>query len=274
MKMTGRVKGLIFCLGIFLLFANTPAEAREKMFLLQDQCVRCHLLAENQGREHPVVAWKKSAHFRPDTSCADCHGGDRFFTMEFKKGHMGIPSPAETLAICVKCHEKEKADFENRFTGRAGNYACTVSCVHCHGHHQVEKAHAGLVDENACGTCHAFSRADRIRKRLEATQELFGAVRTNLMEREEAGFPVLDAQKKLNDLEKSFTRAFHAVPMETLDRRLSLEVLLPLEELKKRTNHKPVRNWRWHGLIILAVLFAAAFLAGLYLKSVNKKGKP
>ncbi len=258
---------------VLALPAFSGAWAQNKMFLIQDQCVRCHLLAENRGQEHPVVAWKQSVHFRPDTSCADCHGGDRLYTMEFKKGHMGIPGDSETYAMCVKCHQTEKTDFENRFIGLATHYKCTVSCVHCHDHHQVEKAHSDLVNTTNCGKCHDFSKAANIRARMEEADDLLAAVRQNIAYKKEKGFPVESDQKHLAAIEKAYARTFHAVPMGGVEARLQKEIIGPLTEIKKRTSRYQVSAWRAQGVVVVLFLLVVALLAGLYLKNLRTRNK-
>ncbi|MBW1989873.1 MAG: hypothetical protein JRI97_10055, partial [Deltaproteobacteria bacterium] len=130
------------------------ARGEEPLFVLQDACVRCHLLGEDGRKDNSVLAWKQSVHFSAQSSCADCHGGDRLLYMDFAKGHMGLPTRAEALAACAKCHPALADPAATRPVAFGRQDTCTADCITCHGYHAVQKPGAHLLNAANCDPCH------------------------------------------------------------------------------------------------------------------------
>jgi hypothetical protein len=245
--------------------------ASEKVFLLQDSCVRCHFLCENKAKENSVIAWKKSVHFRPDSGCSDCHGGDRFFYMDFKPGHMGIPDRAQTVVMCEKCHEPQVHDFVQRRRPVPGKTMCAATCVNCHGYHRVAKADSGIITKTTCGGCHSLEPAQKIFSATKAVETTMDAVKEKRGQYQEAGFPVRSIKTELESIQRQYSRAFHSVPLSKLEEHLASRIMDSLHGLMEKMERSTPAKWWAQGVAALAFLAAVIILLAFFQKAVNKR---
>jgi Cytochrome c3 len=132
---------------------------------LNEQCMMCHedqSLKDQGGRSVFVKKElvENSVHGRSGLSCVSCHA-DLESAKDFPH--------AEKLAKvnCASCHGETQKQFDSSVHADAtvGREAQAVSCVSCHGYHDVveseevrSKTHP-LNQPETCGTCH-FSRVN------------------------------------------------------------------------------------------------------------------
>ncbi len=240
----------------------------EKLFVLQDNCVKCHLWSESTLGENSVVQWKNSVHFRPGSACADCHGGDRLFSMEFKKGHMGVPNPHETVAMCEKCHAQEVRDFVNRPLPQDPEKACTLSCVDCHGHHRVEAAHGGLVNTSACGQCHTPEKAASLMETIGKTEAVFAATEKRISSHQQAGLPTESLTEELGTIQRRYAQSFHKMRLSTMETFLNINIQEALTDLEQKTNVMTPKKLQMRAMVVVGFLALLSLVLGLYLRSL------
>ncbi len=192
-----------------LALAASSVAVAQGSFMERDMCVRCHLLGPNLGAPNPVLSWRRSAHFRPDSSCADCHGGDRHFYAGLQRGHIGLFGPDETVEMCGECHPRETALQRGRAPVSESGYKCTVSCVHCHGYHEVEESDTGLINERTCGRCHAFDKAAAQKKALDAVTARMELIEKRVRSLKEERFPSGGAEIELAKAGEELSETVH-----------------------------------------------------------------
>lgn len=155
-----------------------------------ETCGQCHA---DQRAFYLATAHRKTleASFPPDRSgCEACHGGGRAHTelhlaaaRLYKDGkaaearalyadtsrsqaarmrNFSAMSPADSSAVCLKCHEGAQGKNEERFNFRRSEHARHgVGCLDCHSSH-APKAAEFLVrntQPNLCFTCHTDQKA-------------------------------------------------------------------------------------------------------------------
>jgi Cytochrome c552. len=143
-------------------------------------CFNCHTRIDNT--QHDIAtAWQASVHGQAGVTCADCHGGDPksdevTVAMSDAAGYRGVPSRAETVALCGTCHSdvdrmrqyqiptdqysKYKSSVHGQQLLAKGDSRVAI-CTDCHGVHDVKKASdptAKVYPLNVpalCASCHA-----------------------------------------------------------------------------------------------------------------------
>ncbi len=240
-----------------ILWCAPAARAAEPLFALQDACVRCHLVEERQQSQNTVLAWKRSVHFRAESSCADCHGGDRLLYMDFKKGHMGVPSRAEALAACGRCHEKEASLAASRPLATVKGPACPADCVTCHGFHEVKKPDPSMLNKKNCGTCHAMGGVEKILGTARAARERLDALQADLDARLAAHLPSRRARRQLDEARELNTATFHGTAPENMAAAFAGEVLPRLENVSRSLERTEPGRWRLQGAVVTGFLLLA-----------------
>ncbi len=250
---------------VLLLAALAPISAAaedEPLFLLSDACVRCHLTCERGAYDNTVTAWRDSVHFRPDVTCADCHGGDRYLSLPtFRKGHMGVPGPGAIVPMCGRCHTREADDFLRRIGAPRDRPLCTASCVDCHGSHRVEKAEAAqIVSPARCGTCHSFDKARESASAVARAGALFSAVKKAIAERKRKNLPTESAEIELARIRLEYAAAFHSSLAPYLAGEIDSKTVASLKNLSARLAEESPGRWKWQGLLVLAFLAVVMFV--------------
>jgi nitrate/TMAO reductase-like tetraheme cytochrome c subunit len=130
-----------------------------------EQCLMCHedqSLKDQAGRSLFVKKElvENSIHGRSGLSCVSCHA-DLESVKDFPH--------AEKLAKvnCASCHGETQKQFDSSVhaDAKVGREAQAVSCVSCHGYHDVVESKAvrskthPLNQPETCGTCH-YSRVN------------------------------------------------------------------------------------------------------------------
>ena len=152
-------------LGLFLLLLSPALGSLFAADDLNEQCLMCH---EDQSLKnqagHSVFVRKElvenSVHGKSGVSCVNCHAD-----LESVKD---FPHAARLAKVnCATCHDKAQKQFDNSVhaDARVGGESQAVSCVSCHGYHDVveskevpSKTHP-LNQPETCGRCH-FSRVN------------------------------------------------------------------------------------------------------------------
>ena len=256
---------------VVLMLWSTSLFAADKLFLLQDACVRCHLLCGERSKENSVIAWKKGVHFRPDSGCSDCHGGDRLYYMDFQPGHMGIPDRSQTVPMCEKCHQPEVRDFVNRRRPGAGIKMCTVSCADCHGYHLVNNADGGLINDTTCGGCHSPDKAIIIISAMKTAESRMAAIEGKIDHYEKNGFPVTTLKRELEEVRRQYARSFHNQEISRLEGHITEKTMDSLENLEREMKKSNPSKWRIQGVMVLSFLAAVLAVLVFYQQTSRKR---
>jgi len=148
----------------------------------KNSCATCHARLTRSASALPSLQFREDVHRDLGFTCADCHGGDptsddQSQAMSPARGYRGVPTGAEVIARCAKCHSD--AAFMHRFAPRqrvdqASEYASSVhgkrlatgdtqvaTCASCHGAHGIRLVHdakSPVFPTNVaatCGSCHS-----------------------------------------------------------------------------------------------------------------------
>ncbi|MFB3855213.1 MAG: DmsE family decaheme c-type cytochrome [Vicinamibacterales bacterium] len=150
--------------GLLVLSAASHARAQatpQATWSVSD-CQSCH---------EPVftAVYARSAHAKPDQSCAKCHQNVAEHVKAKMAGETGGPVPSikslpakEVGETCLTCHEKS-----NQLSWHDSMHARRdVSCTSCHSVHFAKSNQAQLktrTDAETCFTCHKSERAKSMR---------------------------------------------------------------------------------------------------------------
>lgn len=154
--------------------SDLPAQQR-----INDQCMICHLEADDLEVVEPAARWPSDVHFAAGLTCTGCHGGDARAT-EVTVAHAGMvaaPSRERIPDMCGRCHANQEFmrsydpdiridQVEAYYTSRHGELlrqgdGNVATCVDCHDTHGIRSAstttspiYPANVPET-CGACHA-----------------------------------------------------------------------------------------------------------------------
>lgn len=257
------MKRILF-ISILILF-TAQAQAADSLFLLQDTCVRCHLTSESPGTGNSVISWKKGVHFGPDTSCAECHGGNKFLYMKFKKDHMGVPKGSEINDMCGKCHVNEIEATKTRVKFKnPTKKACEATCVTCHSHHEVEKANLSVINKGNCGKCHVFEKAEPLKQAIIEFQEKVKTLEAIIQKRAESRLPVTSAVREISENRGNLKKAFHAMTSPDLVHYIHGDLIPALSDLESDLSRTGQRNWVFQGIFIILFLILCLIFVKYY----------
>ncbi len=256
---------------LILFVALSPATA-DDLYLLQDNCVRCHLTSERNTTENSVISWKQSVHYRPDSVCIDCHEGDKFLYLDFKKGHMGIPTAFKATAMCGKCHQNEYNAFIYLRSGSAsGKIKCAASCVTCHGSHKVKKADGSLINKQNCGKCHPFEKVKTLDDTIKAAQKAILEIERRILDREKKGFPSETAKSQIETIKKAYASSFHSLTTKQLIRYITDQTMVSLKQVDLKIDGSSTQRWAFEGVVVLVFLVICVVLAIYFLMSLTRR---
>ena len=266
------MKQMIYIL-LLILGITLPVSAEDRLFLLQDNCVRCHLLYEIRAEENSVLSWKDSVHFLPDASCSDCHGGDRYLRMEFRKGHMGKPSFSESIAMCENCHKTEVTLFKDSYRGNAGKKACEASCISCHDPHRTLSLKGSEIFGKTCSSCHSSENSLGILQKIKEVETVSADIESSAGKKERMGLPVDTHMAKFHDIYKTYVNAIHKMNMGQLERHISENVLPGLYELQSDTGPFSIIKWQIKGIFIIMFFTILFVLLVIYQMIINEQDR-
>jgi hypothetical protein len=256
-----------------LLFMTVPPNvlpAADSAFLLNDQCVQCHLLSEQTGKPNSVMAWKQSVHFRPDAGCADCHGGDKFIRMDFRKGHIGLPERSRIMETCGKCHAEEQKQFMEKLNA-AGPSMCAATCTDCHGYHLVRTSGSDLINAATCGRCHPVDRSAALAAALKGFEDRVQKLTVTMDDHKRKRIPVDTVTRQLAKTKKELSQAIHSRTFEALMKYLNTEADQNLNAVEERLAGFSPGTWRLEGVVVTGFLVIAFVLVIGYQTSRRKK---
>lgn len=234
-------------------------------------CVRCHLLGDNLGQGTPVLPWMFSVHFRADSGCVDCHGGNKYFLPGLSRGHAGLPDAAGSIQQCGKCHALEMSLFISRPPGDPGKFNCTVTCISCHGYHRVEEAESGLINPVACGRCHEFDPVQPHKKALEATQAKIDLIEGRVGRIKEMGFPVASLNMELADVKSDFVDLFHGKRSGQFKKETA-GIMESLEDIEALIDKVSPVKWYFSGAMVVGFLLVVVVLLIGYQSAADASG--
>jgi hypothetical protein len=257
---------------VLLLMAFRPvvASAADSSFLLNDQCVQCHLTGEQTGRPNSVLAWKQSVHFRPDAGCTGCHGSDRFVRQAFRKGHIGLPDRSRITEMCGACHEEQQKQFLEKIS-TAGPVMCAVTCTDCHDYHLVRPSGSGLINPATCGRCHPADRAAGLAAGLARLETRFREVAVVMENHRQGRIPVDTAGRKLDVARKELSRVLHSRKFDEVLKHIQTQANGDLDAIEEGLADFSPRTWRLEGIIVTGVLILAFVLVMAYMAGLKKK---
>ncbi|MBU0994264.1 MAG: hypothetical protein KJ737_17370 [Proteobacteria bacterium] len=254
----------VVLISILFCFAD-HTQASDSLFLLQDNCVRCHLTCEAPGKGISAVNWKKSVHFGPDTGCADCHGGNKFLAMDFKKGHMGLPDGQEINDMCGKCHINEYKNMKSRkkFIHKTKKI-CEATCVTCHGYHNTGKADLSVINQKNCATCHSFEKVIPLESVVHRIQSKIKLIEETIAVRSEEHFPVTVPIRDLSNARTNLAISFHSLMSEELLNYLNNDLMASLMDIENKMSGTAPGKWLFQGMMILLFLLLCLILIKYY----------
>jgi hypothetical protein len=140
---------IVFAVSLFAVcaFADNP----------RSNCATCHAkLSERLAK--PVARSRLSAHQLSDIGCADCHGGDPSAPRGGKlhASFPGHPAPKEVADFCGRCHKPAWAEYSKSGHALMRGVKPAVSCVDCHGSHDVGNPPELFRLGEYCGSCHGL----------------------------------------------------------------------------------------------------------------------
>ncbi len=130
---------------------------------ISNSCFNCHeTLARQHGR--PARDHITSAHFRATVSCQECHGGDPTKddseeAHNKEMGYIGKMTSDDMNERCGKCHTHEVATFKasKHFPDHEG--VDKVTCMLCHGSHDIGARPESFKWTANCAQCHATGKS-------------------------------------------------------------------------------------------------------------------
>ncbi|MBI3736714.1 cytochrome c3 family protein [Candidatus Sumerlaeota bacterium] len=147
-------------------------------------CYNCHeTLARQFGR--PARDHITSAHFRASVTCNECHGGDPTKddtegAHNKEMGFIGKLKPEGMIERCGKCHQHEVKLFtaSKHFPDHDG--VEKVTCVQCHGSHDIGARPEAFKWSAQCAKCHALDQVPDLPTELVAMTDSKDALHASL----------------------------------------------------------------------------------------------
>ena len=231
--------------------------------------MRCHLTHETPGNGCVPLAWKTSVHYGPETGCADCHGGNKFLQMAFKKGHMGTPSGQEITDMCGKCHVGEGERFIKRtkFTPATAK-KCEATCITCHDAHTTQKADLSIMEEKKCTTCHGPDKAAPLFSAIDTVRKKIASIEQQVDTRMKKGFPVTAPIRDHTALKHQRASAFHSLTAADLAQFLNQDMMEALTRIEQTMAGNSPTKWLFQGVAVLLFLFLCLLLLKYYQSTV------
>ncbi len=147
-------------------------------------CFNCHeTLSGRWGR--PAREHVTSAHFRASVACNECHGGDPTQddtdgAHSVEKGFVGKLDHDKMIDRCGKCHATEVKTFvaSKHFPEHEG--VRRVSCMICHGAHDIGARPESSDWTKTCAQCHELDNVPKLPKELIAMTTSKDAMQSKL----------------------------------------------------------------------------------------------
>lgn len=189
-------------------------------------CIQCHTSDSMEPEMHQLVRqWKKSWHAKNNISCHDCHGGapeDAAMSMMHQRGFKGTPENVQVPEFCGTCHI---AILENYLKSGHGRTMCDAaegpSCVTCHGSHDIQRASMDIINEQLCGQCHTYERANEMKQALYIVENKLTDIEKNLTRLKILGINVDEPEKSFFRTHLEFRALFHSIDVDAVRKKSS-----------------------------------------------------
>lgn len=148
----GSVRVSSIALALLVLLWLPAGAAPEGKYAESDQCAACH--------EDVAESFARTTHARSDgwsgtKQCQSCHGP----AMAHIEGggdvekivRPGTLTPAESSAICLECHSRNRTNFAHSSNLHS---LATVACVDCHNPHEHGEKMLRKQGAALCAQCH------------------------------------------------------------------------------------------------------------------------
>ncbi len=253
---------------MILLLGCSVCHADSRLTLLNDNCVRCHLTCERNGKPNSVLLWKKSVHYTSNSGCADCHGGNRYLDLKFNKGHIGLPDKRESEQMCGQCHQYEYEQMAKRnLKGILNGSKCSVSCIDCHGHHNIEPSTVHCINAGNCSRCHSPDHANDLIGTIRLADSKLKSLKKQIQKRIRKRYPAASSIADLEKLNYEFKAVFHEITMKELSKVIRSQTLVSATKLQTAIDDTKPTNWYVQGACVILFL-SLCFVLTLYLSKV------
>lgn len=147
-------------------------------------CYNCHeTLSRQYGR--PAREHITSAHYRATVTCHECHGGDPTqddidLAHNLEMGFVATLEAEEMNTNCGSCHAKEVEFFvaSKHYPDHEG--VRKVTCVECHGSHDIGARREDFLWTKNCAQCHDLEQVPDLPASLVAMTDSKDALHTAL----------------------------------------------------------------------------------------------
>jgi hypothetical protein len=185
--------------------------------------------------------------------------------MDPASGFVGVPDEAGVPPFCGKCHagvlENYLKSAHGALAGKGG-----PNCVNCHTAHEQQKASLALINEKLCGSCHAFERAERIKRAMEATEKELEQTDRQAEALWARGFDVDSIRKRIFADRNAFHRQTHVILVDQIV-RAATEIRSELGKVEADIGkYQRIAAWREKVGAGVVLLFLVAALSFYYLK--------
>lgn len=266
------MKPFIYIL-LFVFSGVFYSQASDSLFLLQDNCVKCHILYETRVEENSFFAWRNSVHFQPDSSCSGCHGGDPYIRLDFQKGHMGKPAGDEILSMCGRCHKTEVTHFKNRLKSKSQMKSCEASCINCHGHHRIKSENGSRIFKTTCSKCHALMAAQSTLSKILEVETVSSDIQSYATKKQQRGLPVDSHMETFRLITREYKQSFHKMNVNQIEQHLTDVVLPGLKAVQSEMNSSTIFKWYSRGVIIMGFFIVVFVFLILYQLVLNMEEK-
>jgi DmsE family decaheme c-type cytochrome len=132
--------------------ADLPKQAQSLL------CLKCH----TANATFNLHAWNMGEHSLADISCSDCHS--------VHAGPDLIVSPLETADMCLKCHQKTRAEFSLPSRHPLKNKLFCTDCHDPHGTLSEELLREDTIKET-CVKCHGEMEGPFVYEHADMTED-------------------------------------------------------------------------------------------------------
>jgi hypothetical protein len=266
--------------------ATSYRETFEKEFMLSpwaiakgeiSACIQCHT-SDEMGPEMLEITrqWKESFHAKHNISCHDCHGGapeDASMSMMHQRGFKGSPKDIDIPEFCGTCHIAILNSYLKSGHGKTfSDTADGPSCTTCHGSHNIQQANMDIVNEQLCGQCHTYERAQEMKQALFMVENKLGSVEKNLGRLKLLGINIDDQEKAFYRNHAEFRTLFHSIDVDAV-RTKSGHYTQKLEIIERdiRQSFKQLQFRRNFFAYLFLIFIGLSIVAFLLAKSYDQK---
>jgi predicted CXXCH cytochrome family protein len=257
-----------------------PSDPRSSVHPLRvaDTCGRCH--ADSKYMEpyriptDQMQRYKTSIHWKTMTekgdlsapTCNDCHGN-----------HGAAPPGVSWVGnVCGQCHTVMAELFGKSIHGKVFTQMGAPGCATCHDNHGIQAASdelLGLGATSVCAACHAADdkggkAAVEMRGLVDSLRTETGRARAILLQAEQAGMEVSQAQFDLNQSRDALVKAqaaVHAFTVEAVKKEAEPGLAVSAKAYARGVRSLEELQFRRKGLAV-SVLIILAVIGGLIVK--------